>query len=274
MFPAGQIPPGILSANAIADFTNMDEVVLTKSVETNGFSSRMEIHFKDGHHCLAYDMIRTPNLSKAALEAVPAEAIAVASFALNHTDSARPKRSGPRFKMSPALTWDGRFSPTLSRSLFSPCPPKATPPMSNRQRSSPVAWVWPSRVATRADPAGSRHVAGNCRSVVVRRPAERQTRPIQDRHERQAGPHLLSGAGQWNYTPVAEPRSHECFRRRTQSPQIHLRFGAVEWRRQPARSDRQQAAPGECRRRHAVAPSADEIWNPERRTNRKGERQL
>jgi len=42
MFPAGQIPPGILSANAIADFTNMDEVVLTKSVETNGFSSRME----------------------------------------------------------------------------------------------------------------------------------------------------------------------------------------------------------------------------------------
>ena len=94
MFPAGQIPPGILSANAIADFTNMDEVVLTKSVETNGFSGRMEIHFKDGHHCLAYDLIRTPNLSKAALEAVPAEAIAVASFALN-PDGFRPGRQGP-----------------------------------------------------------------------------------------------------------------------------------------------------------------------------------
>ena len=92
MFPAGQIPPGILSANAIADFTNMDEVVLTKSVETNGFSSRMEIHFKDGHHCLAYDLIRTPNLSKAALEAVPAEAIAVASFALNHSDPAQAEK--------------------------------------------------------------------------------------------------------------------------------------------------------------------------------------
>lgn len=89
IFPAGQIPPGILSANAIADFTNIDEVVLTDSIEPNGLGSTTEIHFKDGHHCLAYDMIRTPNLSKDALGAVPAEAIAVASFALNHTDSAQ-----------------------------------------------------------------------------------------------------------------------------------------------------------------------------------------
>ena len=89
IFPAGQIPSEVLSANAIADFTNMEEAVFTESVETNGFSSRMEIHFKDGHRCLAYDMIRTPNLSKAALEAVPAEAIAVAGFALNHTDTAQ-----------------------------------------------------------------------------------------------------------------------------------------------------------------------------------------
>lgn len=87
MFPAGQIPAEILSANVFADFSNMDEVVITDSVETNGFGSRTEIRFKDGHHCLAYDMIRTPNISKAALEAVPAEAIAVASFALNSTDT-------------------------------------------------------------------------------------------------------------------------------------------------------------------------------------------
>ena len=92
MFPAGQIPPEILSANAIADFSNMDEVVLTESLETNGFGIQTEIRFKDGHHCLAYDLIRTPNLSKAALDAVPAEAIAVASFALNHTDPAQAEK--------------------------------------------------------------------------------------------------------------------------------------------------------------------------------------
>ncbi len=92
MFPAGQVPPGILSANAIADFSNMDEIVHTKSIEANGFSDRTEIQFKDGHHCLAYDLIRTPNISKVALEAVPAEAIAVASFALSHTDSAQAEK--------------------------------------------------------------------------------------------------------------------------------------------------------------------------------------
>ncbi len=57
MFPAGKIPPGILSADAIADFGNIDEVVLTESVESNGLGSTIGIQFKDGRHCLAYDMI-------------------------------------------------------------------------------------------------------------------------------------------------------------------------------------------------------------------------
>jgi hypothetical protein len=92
MFPNGKIPPQIISANAIADFSNIDDVVLTESVESNGLSSAIGIQFKDAHHSLAYDMIRTPNLSKSALEAVPAEAIAVASFALNQTDSAQAEK--------------------------------------------------------------------------------------------------------------------------------------------------------------------------------------
>jgi tetratricopeptide (TPR) repeat protein len=89
MFPAGEIPKGIQSANAIGDFMNIDDLVLTESIEPNGLSLRTDIQFKDGHHCLAYDMIRTPNIRKAALEAVPAEAIAVASFSLSQTDVAQ-----------------------------------------------------------------------------------------------------------------------------------------------------------------------------------------
>ena len=89
MFPAGQMPPGIVSANAVLDFNNIDEVVFTETVNTNGLANRMEIQFKDGHHCHAYDMVRTPNISKSALEAVPAEAVAVASFALNRADDAQ-----------------------------------------------------------------------------------------------------------------------------------------------------------------------------------------
>ena len=42
--------------------------------------------FKDGHHCLAYDLIRTPNINKAALKAVPSDAVAIASFALSASE--------------------------------------------------------------------------------------------------------------------------------------------------------------------------------------------
>ncbi len=86
MFPAGQIPAGVLSANALMDFSNIDELTLTHSVETNGLATRLELQFKDGHHCLAYDLIRTPNIGKAALEAVPAEAIGLVSFSLSQSD--------------------------------------------------------------------------------------------------------------------------------------------------------------------------------------------
>jgi len=89
MFPAGQVPSGILSANALADFNNIDELTLVESVETNGLGWNADIEFKDGHHCLAYNLIRTPNINKVALAAVPAEAVALASFSLTQTGTAQ-----------------------------------------------------------------------------------------------------------------------------------------------------------------------------------------
>jgi hypothetical protein len=83
MFPAGQIPKEVLWANAIADFNHIDYMTFASSIEQDGHIDTTEIVFKDGHHCLAYDLIRTPNISKAALEAVPPDAIAIASFALS-----------------------------------------------------------------------------------------------------------------------------------------------------------------------------------------------
>ncbi|HZL41896.1 MAG TPA: sugar-binding protein [Verrucomicrobiae bacterium] len=87
MFPDGKVPREILSANAILDFKNIDELTLTETVEPNGLGSKTEIRFKEGHQCLAYDMIRTPNITKAALESVPSEAVAIASFSLNQANA-------------------------------------------------------------------------------------------------------------------------------------------------------------------------------------------
>jgi hypothetical protein len=82
----GNVPPGLLRANAMFDFTNMDDIILTDSIESNRLGLRASLQFKEGHGCLAYDLIRTPNLSKAALQAVPSDAVALASFSLSPND--------------------------------------------------------------------------------------------------------------------------------------------------------------------------------------------
>ncbi len=85
----GQNPQDLLRVNAIADFNNIDDFILTVSVEPNSLASQADVLFKDGHHCLAYDMIRTPNINKAALETVPSDAIALASLALSPANGAQ-----------------------------------------------------------------------------------------------------------------------------------------------------------------------------------------
>jgi hypothetical protein len=85
LIPPGKVPPGLISANAIVDFANIDNLTLTESIATGGAATRAEIQFKDGHRCLAFDLVRTPNLTKAGLEAVPPQAVGLASFSLNQS---------------------------------------------------------------------------------------------------------------------------------------------------------------------------------------------
>ncbi len=89
---SGQSPKELLQANAIADFNKIDEFILTFSIEPDSLGCKSDVLFKDGHHCLAYDMIRTPNISKDALEAVPSEAIAVTSFALSQVNGIQTEK--------------------------------------------------------------------------------------------------------------------------------------------------------------------------------------
>jgi hypothetical protein len=91
MFPDGRVPDGVSKVNALFDFASIDDVTLVESIETNGFSTTFDCRFKDGHHSLAYGLIRTPNITRAGLEATPAEAVALASFALSPSN---PEQAG------------------------------------------------------------------------------------------------------------------------------------------------------------------------------------
>ncbi len=94
IFPEDQIPSQIRIADGIADFRNIDDLIIFFNIQENGIALETNIAFKDGHHCLAYNMIRTPNLSRAGFEAVPAEAVALVSLALGEAGSAQAIAAG------------------------------------------------------------------------------------------------------------------------------------------------------------------------------------
>jgi hypothetical protein len=91
ILPADMIPSQIRLADGFADFKNIDDLIAFFNIQENGIAFETNIAFKDGHHCLAYNMIRTPNLSRAGFEAVPSEAVALVSLALGEAESAQTK---------------------------------------------------------------------------------------------------------------------------------------------------------------------------------------
>ena len=87
LFPEGQIPQDILNANNLADFENIHDLIASLSLEEDGIALEANVSFKEGHNSFAYNMFRTPRLNKAALEAVPSDAVALVSVALGGPDS-------------------------------------------------------------------------------------------------------------------------------------------------------------------------------------------
>jgi len=87
VLPVEHVPEEILKANALADFAHIDDLIAYVSLKEDGIALEANVGFKDGHNSLAYNMFRTPKLSKAALEAVPSDAIGLLSIAWGGADS-------------------------------------------------------------------------------------------------------------------------------------------------------------------------------------------
>jgi hypothetical protein len=107
LFPDGQIPQGILAADAFGDFKNMDDVIAYLSIREDGIALEANVGFKDGHNCLAYNMIRTPKLRKDGFKAVPPEAIALLSFGLSGADSVQAQMLRQKIKDATGLEIGG-----------------------------------------------------------------------------------------------------------------------------------------------------------------------
>jgi len=87
VLPAGDMPQEIRVADQFIGLGGVDDLIAFVSIEEDRIAVETNVSFKDGHQSSAYNMVRTPSLSKAAFEAVPAEAVALISVASPGPDS-------------------------------------------------------------------------------------------------------------------------------------------------------------------------------------------
>jgi hypothetical protein len=156
LFPEGQIPQQILHANGLADFKNIDDLIAFLSLEENGIALEANVSFADGHNGLAYNMFRTPKLSKAALEAIPSEAVALLSVALGGADSPQSQALSQQIRNASGLEIGGDIFANIDQvTLF----------------------VLPSAVSSGETPAGIPPIATSI-GLVLTSENPRQTRQI------------------------------------------------------------------------------------------------
>ena len=84
--------------NGVVDFESIEEVIAHLFIGESSIGVEANVGFKEGHHCLAYDLIRTPNLSRGGFEAVPPQTIGLASLALGQPGSGLAGKAQERIK--------------------------------------------------------------------------------------------------------------------------------------------------------------------------------
>lgn len=103
MLPADDIPEEIQMANGFVDFQNVDDFLASFSLRQTGVALDANMNFKDGSKSMFYNLIRTPNLNRELLQAVPAEAVALISLTLGGADSAQAQAVGAKIQEATGL---------------------------------------------------------------------------------------------------------------------------------------------------------------------------
>ena len=123
VMPEGEIPQHIRVANDFIDLEGVDDLIAFLSIEEDGIAIEANVGFKDGHHSVAYEMIRTPNLSKAGFKAVPSEAIALISVALGDAESAQAQMVSGKIEEMTGLEIGGNVFANIDQITLFALPP-------------------------------------------------------------------------------------------------------------------------------------------------------
>ena len=103
VLPPDAIPQQIHIANGMVDFKNVDDIIASLSIEDAGVALEANLQLKEGHNCVAYNMIRTPHIDKAALKAVPPEAVGIVSLAVGQPGTPQAQAIGQHIMKNTGL---------------------------------------------------------------------------------------------------------------------------------------------------------------------------
>jgi len=129
VLPAGEMPDQIRMADEFVDLENVNDLIAFLSIEADRIAVETNVGFKDGHRSVAYDLMRTSPLNKAAFNAVPSEAVALISFASPEPGSPQSQMLSGKLKENMGLEiGDDVFTNVDQITLFAlPAPDEAIP---------------------------------------------------------------------------------------------------------------------------------------------------
>jgi tetratricopeptide (TPR) repeat protein len=96
--PQDKMPQQMWMANGFVDFNNIDDLIASLSLHETGIAVEANVNFKNGHTCMAYNLIRTPHLNRALLKAVPPEAVALVAVALGEAETPQEQAASQQIK--------------------------------------------------------------------------------------------------------------------------------------------------------------------------------
>ncbi|MBN2180742.1 MAG: tetratricopeptide repeat protein [Sedimentisphaerales bacterium] len=184
VLPTGELPEAIRMMDSTVNLDSVDDILAFFSLEKTGIAVEANVAFKDGHNSLAYNMFRTPNISKAGLEAVPSGAIGLISLAIGEAGSPQAQFLSQKIKEATKLDIGGEIFSNIEQVILFILPPDSTTAQTNTdipKIASSIGLAIKSR-----DPEQTRQILAKLLAAADFLPAESTaspTEPINGRYE-------------------------------------------------------------------------------------------
>ena len=180
------LPPAVMQqvkmADGMVDLQHIDDLIASLSLRETGVALEANLNFEAGYQSMAYSMIRTPHLNRAALTAVPPNAIALISIALGGPDTPQAAAVGQQIKNAMGLDLGPELFGNIEQiTLFALPPDKWAEPVEGQL---PAAFNSLGLAVTGSNPPQTRQLFTKLlQSVNLMYPGAEATEPVDGKYE-------------------------------------------------------------------------------------------